>query len=98
VELEEKRTRDSWDKRYHPNMKHPALSPLTKILKREKPLRHLAAEYEEKHEKRPQPEKMWNTLRDLINIGELSTRTLDAAVPWVTVRELLSISPDMIQQ
>ena len=51
----------------------------------------------EKHEKRPQPEKMWNTLRDSVHIGELSRRTLDAPVPGVTVRKLLSISPDMIQ-
>jgi len=33
-----------------------------------------------------------------VDIGELSRRTLDAPVPGVTVRELLSISPDMIQQ
>jgi len=41
---------------------------------------------------------MWNTLRESVNIGELSKRTLDAPVPGVTVRELLSISPDLIQQ
>jgi len=33
-----------------------------------------------------------------VDIGELSRGTLDAPVPGVTVRELLSISPDMIQQ
>jgi len=33
-----------------------------------------------------------------INIDELTKRTLDAPVPGVTVRDLLSISPEMIQQ
>jgi len=33
-----------------------------------------------------------------VDIGKLSRRTLDTPVPGVTVRELLSISPDMIQQ
>jgi len=41
---------------------------------------------------------MWNMLRQSVNIGELSKRTLDAPVPRVTVRELLSISLDLIQQ
>jgi len=97
VEVEEKHTRDTWDEGDHPDTKRPAFYPPTKILKCEKPLRHPAGEHEEKHEKRPQPEKMWNTSRDSVDIGELSRRTLDAPVPGVTVRELLSISPDMIQ-
>jgi len=96
VKVEEKHARDTWDKGDHPNIKRPAFSPPTKILKHDKPLRHPAAEHEEKHEKRPQPEKMWNTSRDSVDIGKLSRRTLDASVPGVTVRELLSISPDMI--
>jgi len=35
---------------------------------------------------------------DSIDIGELSRRILDILVPEVTFMELLSISPDMIQQ
>jgi len=97
-DVEEKRARDTWDEYDHPDTKRPAFSPPTKILKRDKPLRQPAGEHEEKHEKRPQPEKMWNTLRDSVDISELSRRTLDAPVPGATVRELLSISPDMIQQ
>jgi len=97
VEIEETRTRDTWDEGDHPDTKRPVFSPPTKILKRDKPLQQPASEHE-KHEKRPQPEKMWNTLRDSVDIGELSRRTLAAPVPVVTVRKLLSISPDMIQQ
>jgi len=37
-------------------------------------------------------------LRGTVNIDELTKRTLDAPVPGVTVRDLLSISPEMIQQ
>jgi len=58
MEVEEKRARDTWDERDHPDMKRPAFSPPTKILKRNKPLRHPAGKYKEKHEKRPQLEKM----------------------------------------
>jgi len=94
VEIEEKRARDTWDEGDHPEKKRPAFSPPTKILKRDKPLRQPAGKHEEK---RPQLEKMWNTLRDSVDIGELSRRTWDAPVPGVIVRELLSISPDMIQ-
>jgi len=93
-DIEEKRARDTWDEGDHPEKKRPAFSPRTKILKRNKPLRQPASEHDEKG---PQPEKMWNTLRDSVDIGELSRRTLDAPVPGVTVRALLSISPDMIQ-
>jgi len=95
VEIEEKRARDTWDEGDYPKKKRPAFSPPTKILTRDKPLRQPAGEHEEK---RPQPEKMWNMSRDSVDIGELSRQTLDAPVPGVTVRELLSISPDMIQQ
>jgi len=57
--IEEKRARDTWDEGDHPDTKCPAFSPPTKILKCDKPLRHPAGEHEhEKHEKRPQPEKM----------------------------------------
>jgi len=56
-DIQEKRATDTWDERDHPDMKRPAFSPPTKILKREKPLRH-PAEQQEKHEKHPQPEKM----------------------------------------
>jgi len=41
---------------------------------------------------------MYNTLRESVDIGELSRRTLDTPVPGVTVKKLLSILPDMIQQ
>jgi len=98
MDIEEKRARDMEDEGDHPDTKCPAFSPPTKILKRDKPLRQLAGEHEEKHEKRPQPEKMWNTLRDSVDIGELRRRTLDAPVPGVRVRELLSISLDIIRQ
>jgi len=37
-------------------------------------------------------------LQDSVNISELSRQTLDASAPEVTVRELLSISSDMIQK
>ena len=43
-------------------------------------------------------ENLWATLRESVNLEELSKRTLDAPVPGVTVREPLSISPDLIQQ
>jgi len=95
-DIEEKRTRDTEDEGDHPDTNRPAFSPPMKILKHDKPLRHPASD--EKHEKRPPTEKIWNTLWDSVDIGELSRRTLDALVPGVTVRELLSISPDMIQQ
>jgi len=57
VEIEEKRTRDTWDEGDHPEKKRPVFSPPTKILKRDEPLQQPAGEYEEKC---PQPEKMWN--------------------------------------
>jgi hypothetical protein len=47
---------------------------------------------------KPSKEKLWSTLRETVNLEELSKRTLDAPVPGVTVRELLSISPDLMQQ
>ena len=47
---------------------------------------------------KPSKEKLWSTLRETVNLDELSKRTLDAPVPGVTVRELLSISPDLMQQ
>jgi len=50
IEVEEKRTRDTWDEGNHPDMKRLAFSPLTKILKHDKPLRYPAGEHEEKHE------------------------------------------------
>jgi len=62
------------------------------------PVHEKLVEKTEKSEKRHQHEKIWNQLRESIDIGELSKRTLDAPVPGVTVRELLSISPDLIQQ
>jgi len=55
----------------------------------------------EKHDEKPprlQHDKMWSTLRESVNIGELSKRTWVAPVPGFIVRELLSISPDLIQQ
>jgi len=51
----------------------------------------------EKPEKLQQHEKMWSTLQESVDIGELSKRTLDVLVPGVTVRELLLIAPDLIQ-
>ena len=47
---------------------------------------------------KPRQDKLWATLRESINLDELIKRTFDALVPGVTVRELLSISPDLIQQ
>ena len=47
---------------------------------------------------KPCQNKLWATLREFVNLDELSKRTLDAPVPEVTVRELLSISPDLIKQ
>ena len=47
---------------------------------------------------KPRQDKLWATLQESVNLDELSKRTLDALVPEVTVRELLSISPDLIQQ
>ena len=97
VEIEEKNTRDMEDEWDHPDTNSPAFSSPMKILKHDKTLQHPAGEKQgEKHEKHPQPEKMWNTLWDSVDIGELSRRTLDAPVPGVRVRELLSISLDMI--
>jgi len=69
VEIEEKRARDTWDEGDHPDTKRPAFSPPMKILKRDKPLRHPA---DEKHEKHPQSEKMWNISQHTVDIGELS--------------------------
>jgi len=37
-------------------------------------------------------------LRGMVNIAKLTKRTLDAPVTGVTVRDLLSMSPEMIQQ
>ena len=47
---------------------------------------------------KPGQDKLWATQRESVNLDELSKSTLDAPVPGVTVRELLSISPDLIQQ
>ena len=96
----EKRTHDIWDDGDRDNTKRKVLSPEEKperILKHEKPVRDLTKPTVEKADKKPQHEKMWSQLRESIDIGELSKRTLDAPVPGVTVRELLSISPDLIQ-
>ena len=43
-------------------------------------------------------DKLWSRLRELLNLEEFSKRTLDAPVPVVMVRELLCISPHLIQQ
>jgi len=99
ADVEEKRTCDIWDDGDRDDTKWKALSleeKPKKILKRERPVRDLTKPVVEKT--KPQYEKMWNQLRESIDIGELSKRTLDAPVPGVTVRELLSISPDLIQQ
>ena len=42
-------------------------------------------------------DKLWAMLRESINLEKLSKKGLDAPVPGVTVRGLLSISPDLIQ-
>jgi len=97
----EKQTCNIWDDGDRDNTKWKALSSEKKpkrILKREKPVRDLTKPAVEKADKKPQHEKMWNQLRESIDIDELSKRTLDAPVPGVTVRELLSISLDLIQQ
>jgi len=96
MEVDEKRVRESWDqgeKETKRQGRTPENPP--KILRRNKPQ---GVQPAAEKSPRPQPEKMWNTLRESVNIGELSKRTLDAPVPGVTVRELLSISPDLIQQ
>ena len=41
---------------------------------------------------KPRQDKLLATLRKSVDLDELSKRTLDAPVPGVTVRELLSIS------
>ena len=46
---------------------------------------------------KPSKEKLWSTLRETVNLYELSKRTLDAPVLGVTVQELLSISQDLMQ-
>ena len=99
ADVEEKRTRDIWDDGDRDDIKRKALSPEEKpkrILKRERPVKDLTKPVVEKT--KPQHEKMWNQLRESIDISELSKRMLDTLVPGVTVRELLSISPDLIQQ
>ena len=40
-------------------------------------------------------DKLWATLRESVNLEEISKRTIDAPVPDVTVRELLSMSPNL---
>ena len=100
-DIGEKRAPDTEDEGDHPDTKRPAFLPPAKILKCNKPLRYPASKQKkhgehEKQERRSQPEKIWNILRNLVDIGELSRRTLDAPVPGVTVRELFTISPDMI--
>ena len=47
---------------------------------------------------KPRQDKLWATLRESVNLYELSKKTLDSPVPGVTLRELLSISLDLIQQ
>ena len=47
---------------------------------------------------KPRQDKLWATLQESVNVDEHSKSTLDTPVPGVTVRELLSISPDLIQQ
>ena len=47
---------------------------------------------------KPRQDKLWATLWESVNLYELSKKTLDAPVPGVTLRGLLSISPDLIQQ
>ena len=42
--------------------------------------------------------KLWATLRESVNLEEPNKRTLDAPVLGVTVKDLLSISSDLIQQ
>ena len=46
---------------------------------------------------KPCQDKLWATLRESVNLYELCKRTLDASVPRLTVKEHLSISPDLIQ-
>ena len=38
----------------------------------------------------PHQDKLWVTLRESVNLDEVSKRTVEAPVPGVTVRELLS--------
>ena len=84
MEVEEKRVRESWDEG-EKEAKRQALSPENppKILRRNKPqaIKHQAIQpADERSPRPPQHEKMWNTLRESV---ELSKRTLDAPVPGV---------------
>jgi len=90
VEVEEKRIRDRGDKGDNNQQTKQLFNPHRppKILKR--------GENSNK-ENQPKQEKLWNSLHSTVNIDELTKRTLDAPVPGVTVRDLLSISPEMIQ-
>ena len=97
MEVDEKSVRESC----HEGEKETEWQALTpenppKILRRNKP--QVIQPAAERSPRPAQHEKMWNMLRKSVNIGELSKRTLDAPVPEVTVRELLLISLDLIQQ
>ena len=91
VEVEEKRVRDRGDEGDNNQRTKQLFNPdrLSKILKR--------AEKSHK-ENQPKQEKLWNSLHGTVNIDELTKSTLDAPVQGVTLRDLLSISPEMIQQ
>jgi len=64
----------------------------------DRPPKILKREEKSNKENQPKEEKLWNSLRGTVNIDELTKRTLHAPVPGVTVRDLLSISPEMIQK
>ena len=91
VEVEEKRVRDRGDEGDNNQRTKQLFNP-------DRPPKILKRGEKSNKENQPKQEKLWNSLRGTVNIDELTKRTLDAPVPGVTVRDLLSISPEMIQQ
>jgi len=91
AEVEEKRVRDRGDEGDNNQRTMQLFNP-------DRPPKILKRGEESNKENQPKQEKVWNSLRGTVNIDELTKRTLDAPVPGVTVRDLLSISPEMFQQ
>jgi len=91
VEVEEKRVRDRGDEGDNNQRTKQLFNP-------DRPHKILKRGEKSNKENQPKHEKLWNSLRGTVNIDELTKRPLDAPVPGVTVRDLLSILPEMIQQ
>jgi len=97
IEVNKKYIRESWDKG-EKELKWQVLSLENsyKILRCNRP--KVIQPANEISLRPPQHEKMWNTLQKLLNIRELSKRIFDMPILGVTIRELLSILLDLIQQ